>query len=191
MPEIEPQARWPGADAAVATLLAHKPSGMAGSASTASILVPAQRWEGDDTGTEFQARHLNRQTLVMPLEAAACGLLVFTQDPRLLHRLREDASRLEQEFNVEVSGEIAPYGLRRLEHGLAFAGRNLPPAKVSWQSETRLRFALKDVREGQLESMCNDVGLTVLSIKRIRIGRVPLSKMPVGTWRYLPGNERL
>jgi 23S rRNA pseudouridine2604 synthase len=38
--------------------------------------------------------------------------------------------------------------------------------------------------------MCAQVGLEVLSIRRIRIGRIPLSKMPVGEWRYLPVEER-
>jgi len=37
--------------------------------------------------------------------------------------------------------EIAPYGLQRLSHGLGYGGRALPPCKVSWQSEIRLRFA--------------------------------------------------
>jgi 23S rRNA pseudouridine2604 synthase len=105
--------------------------------------------------------------------------------------MREEATRLEQEFIVEVAGEIVPYGLRRLEHGLSFNGRALPPIKVSWQNEIRLRFALKGVQDGQLQSMCADVGLQVVAMRRIRIGRVPLAKMPAGQWRYLPTNEKL
>ena len=116
---------------------------------------------------------------------------MFTQDGRLVRRMREEAERIEQEFVVEVSGDIAPYGLRPLSHGLSFNGRALPPAKVSWQNETRLRFALKGVQDGQIASMCADVGLAVVSMKRLRIGRIPLAKMPPGEWRYLPANERL
>ena len=176
-----------------ATILLHKPAGSdwgTSASPAAPLLTSATRWEQDGSGTRQLRRHFQRLTALMPLEATASGLLVFTQDPRLLRRMREDASRLEQEFNVEVSGEIAPYGLRRLAHGLSFQGRNLPPSKVSWQNETRLRFALKDVREGQLAAMCADVGLTAVSMKRIRIGRVPLAKVPVGQWRYLPASER-
>jgi 23S rRNA pseudouridine2604 synthase len=29
-----------------------------------------------------------------------------------------------------------------------------------------------------------------LSVKRIRIGRVPMAALPVGQWRYLLGYER-
>ena len=87
-------------------------------------------------------------------------------------------------------GALAPWGLARLNHGLEFEGRKLPPGKVSWQNEVRLRFALKGVRPGQLQAMCAQVGLQVVSIRRLRIGRVSLAKMPVGAWRYLPVGER-
>ncbi len=54
---------------------------------------------------------------------------------------------------------IAPDGLARLCHGLAFEGRALPPIKVSWQNETRLRFALKGIPPWLVEWMCEQVGL--------------------------------
>jgi len=30
----------------------------------------------------------------------------------------------------------------------------------------------------------------VVAIRRLRIGKVPLAKMPVGAWRYLPAGEK-
>src|SRR5690606_29390322 len=90
----------------------------------------------------------------------------------------------------EVEGSLEPWGLSRLSHGLTFEGRELPPGKVSWQNETRLRFALKGPRPGQLRDMCTQVGLEVVSIRRLRIGRIPLAKMPPGAWRYLPVGEK-
>ena len=66
---------------------------------------------------------------------------------------------------------------------------------MSWQSESRLRFAIKAARPGQLRDMCGQVGLQVLAIRRLRIGKVALGKgpngaMPPGQWRYLPVGER-
>ena len=176
-----------------ATILLHKPPGfdsIAGNRLASQLLTAGNRWEGDVTGIRLLRRHFLRLTAIMPLEREASGMLVFTQDPRLLRRMREDAMRLEQEFIVEIAGEIAPYGLRRLAHGLSFNGRTLPPIKVSWQNEIRLRFALKGVQDGQLKSMCADVGLEVVAMKRIRIGRIPLAKMPVGQWRHLLPEDR-
>ena len=46
------------------------------------------------------------------------------------------------------------------------------------------------VQGGQLRDMCAQVGLDVVSIRRIRIGRVALGKLPAGQWRYLPVGER-
>ena len=77
-----------------------------------------------------------------------------------------------------------------LNHGLQFRGRELPPCKVSWQNEIRLRFAIKGAQPGQLRDMCGQVGLEVVAIRRIRIGKVSMAKMPVGAWRYLPVGEK-
>jgi 23S rRNA pseudouridine2604 synthase len=38
--------------------------------------------------------------------------------------------------------------------------------------------------------MCREVGLDVVAIRRLRIGRISLSKMPVGEWRYHPVGEK-
>src|SRR5690606_27088313 len=105
----------------------------------------------------------------------ASGLIILSQDGRVWRRLTEDWNEIEQEFVVEVEGELVPYGMSRLAHGLSYAGRPLDSCKVSWQSEMRLRFAIKGVQPGQLQHMCAQVGLKATAIKRLRIGRVSLS----------------
>ena len=180
-------------DSEPATFLLHKPPGydtIAGPRPAAALLTPESRWAEDPTGMRLLQRHFVRPTPLFDLDNDASGLMVLSQDGRVWRRLTEDADRIEQEFIVEVAGDIAPYGLHRLNHGLRFRGRELPPCKVSWQNEIRLRFAIKDAQPGQLRDMCRQVGLDVVAIRRIRIGRVPLAKMPVGTWRYFPVGEK-
>src|SRR3546814_19854690 len=75
---------------------------------------------------------------------------------------------------IDVYGELASDGLKRLNHGLSWQGVALPPIKVSWQSETRLRFALKNPWPGLIADMCRQVGLQVSGIRRTRIGRLPM-----------------
>ncbi|WP_287805740.1 rRNA pseudouridine synthase [Diaphorobacter sp.] len=144
----------------------------------------------DAAGTRVLLRHFKQLECFTPLPTEASGLVVYTQDRRVARKLQEDIETLEQECIVEVAGQIADGGLQKLCHGLSFNGRPLPPIKVSWQSETRLRFALKGIRPGQIPAMCEAVGLSVRAIKRIRIGRVPLAKVPEGQWRYLQPWER-
>ena len=66
----------------------------------------------------------------------------------------------------------------------------MPPARVSWQSETRLRFAVKGIAPQALPWMCAQVGLELTALKRLRIGRIPMAGLPPGQWRYLPPGER-
>ena len=176
-----------------ATLLLHKPAGfdtISGANPATALVAPETHWTEDPSGVRLLERHFQRLTPLVPLDRDASGLMVLTPDGRIRRRLTEDQDLIEQEFVVEVSGEIAPYGLRKLNHGLHYNGRPLPPCKVSWQNEVRLRFALKGVQGGQLRDMCKQVGLDVVAIRRLRIGKVSLAKMPVGQWRYLPVGDR-
>ncbi len=185
--ELDPDARAEPAEPA--TMLLHKPAGMPLNDS-ARLVVPVNHTQGDVSEVRLLRRHFQHLAPLMALDADASGLVVLTQDPRVRRRLNEDYAQLEQEFVVEISGQLAPYGLKKLAHGLSYRGRPLPPCKVSWQNETRLRFAVKNVQPGQLRHVCAEVGLEVISTRRLRIGRIALSKMPVGEWRYLPVGER-
>ncbi|WP_027909958.1 rRNA pseudouridine synthase [Pseudomonas sp. URMO17WK12:I4] len=171
------------------TLLLHVPSGRLPERAAEEI-GPDSRWAEDRAEQRTLKGHFARLTPCISLQAGADGLHVLTQDWRTERKLREDLAKLEQEYVVEVSGELSERDLKRLNHGLVFNGTLLAPCKVSWQNETRLRFALKNPLPGQLVFMCNSVGLKVLSLKRIRIGGVPMGKVPAGQWRYLGAKER-
>jgi len=189
--EIDPQADL--AQAEPVTLLLHKPAGyhtIDGDKPASQLISAASLWSDDASGIRPLKKHFAQLTLCVPLEADASGLVVFTQDWRVVRKLAEDAATLEHEVIVEVANEMAPNGLKRLNRGIPFEGRTPPAIKVSWQNETRLRVALKGARPGQIAHLCEAVGLQVLSMKRIRLGRVPLGKLPAGQWRYLRGDER-
>lgn len=172
-----------------ATLLLHKPAGVSVEAALA-LATPTTRSALDQSDIRVLKRHFLRLTAPLPLENAASGLLILSHDGRVLRRLSADASSIEQEFLVEVQGDVRPYGMARLAHGLVYQQRSLLPCKVSWQNEDRLRFAIKNVQPGQLRYMCGEVGLEVVSIRRLRVGRVSLGKLAIGEWRYLPTGER-
>lgn len=173
------------------TILYHHPPVAGMNADPVQQPICADTQAADDTsGIRMIRQHFVRLTQGMPLEVNASGLLVFTQDWRVLRKLVDDAVAIEQEYVVEVAGELSSDGLQLLNHAPALNGRALPPVKVSWQNETRLRFALKGARPGQISHMCNSVGLEILAMKRIRIGQVSMAKLPPGQWRYLTPHQR-
>ncbi|MCO6058061.1 rRNA pseudouridine synthase [Pseudomonas sp. MOB-449] len=171
------------------TLLLNPPPGLTLEAAV-RLLSPESRWADDRADVRLLRSHFARLTTTLPLQPKASGLLVLTQDWRTLRKLNEDATKLEQEYVVEVTGTLAPNGLERLKRGIKVRGEELPPVKASWQNETHLRFALKNPRPGLIAAYCAAVGLNVTSMKRIRIGGVPMGKVPVGQWRYLGAAER-
>lgn len=171
------------------TILLHKPAGMS-VANVTELIVPESHASEDRSVLRLLKRHLKELTMIDPLENAASGLLVFTQDWRVKRKLVDDLSRVEQEFVVEVSGQIKEDGLALLNQSINFNGKPSAPAKVSWQNETRLRFARKELSSRLITLLCERAGLTIVSIKRIRIGRIPMAGLAVGQWRYLMGYER-
>lgn len=175
------------------TLLLNKPAGLGcglGANSCQQLLAHAYRWSEDASGIRPLQRHLRRLELLTPLETDASGLLVFSQTPGVIKLFKDKGATLEQEYLVEVEGTLDASGLKRLAFGLSYKGTTLAPCKVSWQSENRLRFAIKAVQPGQLRYMCESLGLRVLGIRRLRFGRTGLAKLPVGHWRYLGAAEK-
>ncbi|MCS0581689.1 RNA pseudouridine synthase [Massilia pinisoli] len=186
----QPVALLPGAqpvEPAPVTILLHKPAGV-DAAGALALIAPETLASGGDT--RFLRRHLARLTVVTPLEPEASGLLVLSQDWRVTRKLVDDGARIEQEYVAEVTGAILEDGLARLNAGMRVQGRATVPLKASWQSEARLRLAGKDIRPGQVAAMCAEVGLTVKSLRRLRIGRIALGQLPSGRWRYLHETER-
>lgn len=171
------------------TLLLHQPAAP-DSSKALDMLAPGTLSDHHREGSRPLKGHFARLSTALPLQADAAGLVVFTQDWRTLRKLTQDASRLEQEYIVEVAGEMAAHGLNRINQGQTYKGRVLPPVKASWQNETRLRLAMKNPAPGDIASMCASVGLSILSMKRIRIGGVSMGKLAAGQWRYLAANEK-
>lgn len=141
-------------------------------------------------GTRPLKGHFLRLQSSAPLQTRASGLVVFTQDWKTLRKLTDDMAKIEQEYVVEISGDMSEHGLNRLNHGLTHKGKTLPAVKASWQNETRLRMAMKNPTPGVLKQLCESVGLQVVSMRRIRVGGVSMGKVPVGEWRYLTSKEK-
>jgi 23S rRNA pseudouridine2604 synthase len=182
------------------TILLHKPIGwVSGQAEDghepASTLVrPENRWAEDRTGMAWHPGHLRSLAPAGRLDIDSTGLLVLTQDGRIAKLLIGDESKVEKEYLVRVAyqgdGRLPDSALALLQHGLELDGQPLRPAKVSWQNEDQLRFVLREGKKRQIRRMCEAVGLTVLALKRVRIGSVALGHLPVGQWRYLRHDER-
>jgi 23S rRNA pseudouridine2604 synthase len=198
---IDPAAK--AFQAELVTVLINKPVGyVSGQAEdgyepAVTLVTPQNHWKGDPTGMRFKREHLRNLAPAGRLDIDSVGLLVLTQDGRVAKRLIGQDSEVEKEYLVRVQypqpgpvRDVFPEAsLQKLNHGLWLDGKPLQPAKVWWQNEDQLRFVLREGKKRQIRRMCEAVGLKVVGLKRIRIGRVMLGDLPPGQWRYLRGDE--
>ncbi|MDR2155119.1 MAG: rRNA pseudouridine synthase [Burkholderiaceae bacterium] len=186
------------------TILLHKPVGVVsgqaedGYRPAVALIDARSRWRGDTSRTRFAPAQLRGLAAAGRLDIDSSGLLVLTQDGRVARRLIGEDSDVDKEYLVRVAyGRVSANvqavfpaaGLARLREGLSLDGQALKPAQVNWQNPEQLRFVLREGKKRQIRRMCEQVGLTVTGLKRIRIGRVMLGALPPGQWRYLGGNE--
>jgi len=186
------------------TILINKPvgyvSGQAedGHEPAVTLVQPQNRWRECNSRMRWGPEQLRGLAPAGRLDIDSIGLLVLTQDGRVARQLIGENSEIEKEYLVRVS-----YGaettnvqavfprekLALLRHGLSLDGQPLRTAQVDWQNPEQLRFVLKEGKKRQIRRMCEQVGLFVTGLKRVRIGRVNLGHLPVGQWRYLAAHE--
>ena len=189
------------------TILINKPvgyvSGQAedGHEPAVGLVQPGNRWSECNSRMRWGFDQLRGLAPAGRLDIDSIGLLVLTQDGRVARQLIGEDSDMEKEYLVRVSlGDLRgennnvqalfdPEKLKLLCHGLSLDGQPLKPAQVSWQNPEQLRFVLKEGKKRQIRRMCEQVGLYVTGLKRVRIGKVNLGHLPVGQWRYLMPHE--
>ena len=181
------------------TVLINKPVGyVSGQAEDgyepALVLVkPVNQWSEDHSGTRFLPQHLRSLVPAGRLDIDSVGLLVLTQDGRVAKQLIGENSAVEKEYLVRVASAdpagLSDEGLALLRHGLELDGEPLREALVEWANEDQLRFVLREGKKRQIRRMCEAVGLQVLGLKRVRIGKLMLGDLPTGQWRYLRVDE--
>ena len=186
------------------TILLHKPMGyVSGQAEDghepAMALIDSQsRWREDRSTTRFNFSQLKGLAPCGRLDIDSVGLLVLTQDGRVAKQIIGEESDMDKEYLVrvtygavdkDVQSRFPADQLALLCHGLSLDDQPLLAAEVEWQNPEQLRFVLREGKKRQIRRMCEAVGLFVVGLKRIRIGKVVLGNLPVGQWRYLGENE--
>ena len=207
--EVEIDERAKAKQAERVTILLNKPMGYVsgqaedGHEPAASLINAQSRWRSDGNSRRFSSWQLRGLAPAGRLDIDSVGLLVLTQDGRVARDIIGEDSEVEKEYLVRVHYEqgdqvverdvqaVYPEEqLARLRHGLELDGQPLLPAEVEWENAEQLRFVLREGKKRQIRRMCEQVGLKVVGLKRIRIGSVQLGNLPTGQWRYLGSHER-
>ncbi|MBP6798859.1 MAG: pseudouridine synthase [Luteimonas sp.] len=167
-------------------LMLHKPVGYTCSTKDAGRLVY------DLLPPRFRLRDPVLST-VGRLDRDTSGLLLFTDDGQLLHRIISPKANLPKVYEATLA---AP--LRGDEAALFAAGTllleadtvPLKPALLEAVDDTHARLTIREGRYHQVRRMFAAVGNHVEALHRSRIGGLALGELPAGAWRALGEDER-
>ena len=148
-------------------------------------LTPATRSQQDRSGITLTPRLQKSLHCAAALEDAATGLVVLTEDPGMLRKLRDERTPLEHEMLAEVQGPVSPDQLHDMcPTGLKTSISSATPEK------TGLRMAFKGYQPGYAAGVIENTGLRLTGLKRVRMGRVVMAPLAPGEWRALMPYER-
>ena len=119
------------------------------------------------------------------------GLLLLTNDGEFANKLMHPKNKVEKTYIANVKGNITKEKTEHLINGVDIGGYITKPAQVRIISKDKNEIEIK-ISEGknrQVRKMCEAVGLKVLNLKRISIGKLNLCNLKVGKYRYLNKNE--
>ena len=119
------------------------------------------------------------------------GLLLLTNDGEFANKLMHPKNKVEKTYIANVKGNITEEKIEHLRNGVDIGGYITKPAKVSIISKDNNEIEIK-ISEGknrQVRKMCEAVGLKVINLKRTSIGKLNLSNLKIGKYRYLNKNE--
>lgn len=122
------------------------------------------------------------------LDYASEGLLIFTNDGEIAHRLMHPSSEVPRTYAVKLETMITREQLRKLRNGIQLSDAFIKPSFVGHGRELENKqWVLITVKEGknlEIRRIFAAVGLEVNRLRRIAIGPLKIDNVPVG--RYIP-----
>ena len=165
------------------TIMLHKPRG---------VVTTLHDEKGRRDVTEFIRGLPERLVPVGRLDMDSEGLLLMTNDGALANRLMHPSHEVEKVYRTWVRGDAAA-GIQRLRQPMELDGYRLHPAKVKLLEPTPegavLEISIHEGRNRQVRRMCEQVGLTVTRLCRVREGGLVLGDLRPGQWRELTEEE--
>ena len=126
------------------------------------------------------------------LDRDTSGLLLFTDDGALLHRIISPKAQVTKVYEATLAQDL------RGDEGELFAGGNLlleseteplAPAALEVLGPRHARLSVTEGRYHQVRRMFAATGNHVETLQRISIGALALGALPLGEWRALDADE--
>ncbi|MGN6706401.1 MAG: pseudouridine synthase [Rhodanobacter sp.] len=126
------------------------------------------------------------------LDRDTSGLLLFTDDGALLHRIISPKAQVAKVYEATLAQDL------RGDEGALFASGTLllesekeplAPAALDVLGPRHVRLTVTEGRYHQVRRMFAAAGNRVETLRRISVGALPLGDLPSGEWRSLDAAE--
>ena len=127
------------------------------------------------------------------LDVQSEGLLLFTNDGDLAHKLTHPRYEHPKVYRVLVAGNPSEKTLDMWRRGIMLDGKKTRPCTIERMQKikggTLLEITLKEGRKRQIRRVASVLEHPALSIERLSIGPLKLGNLPSGGWRRLTDEE--
>lgn len=127
------------------------------------------------------------------LDFDTTGLLLFTTDGEIAHRLLHPSRHVEKVYRVLCDGRASEASLQRLRDGVALDDGVTAPARVktlrSSGATTYVEIAIREGRKRQVRRMFSKIGHPVLELHRVTFGPIAIEGIGRAAWRALTPAE--
>jgi 23S rRNA pseudouridine2604 synthase len=124
------------------------------------------------------------------LDKASEGLMLLTNDGRLISKVTDPEYDHEKEYKVWVDKKITPMFKRKMEEGVQIEKYLTKPCKVDINNGDSFNIILTEGKKHQIRRMCAALGYQVQILRRIRIIDLRVTGIKKGAGRELTKDEK-
>ena len=145
--------------------------------------------EGGETILDIIPDEFKGLNPVGRLDKESEGLILLSNDGVVTAVVTGEKHEVEKEYEVVVREDIKPRYIRKFEEGIMLEDGMTLPAKAEMLDPNSFNIILKEGRRHQIRRMAAKLNLTILRLKRVRVGSIKLGSIGEGKYRVLPEAE--
>ncbi|MBD3346842.1 MAG: pseudouridine synthase [Chitinivibrionales bacterium] len=167
----------------------HKPKGP---------LVTHHDPEGRETVFDYlkkQGKDLDRLNYVGRLDRNSEGLLLLTNDGSLIHGLTHPRYHIKKVYRIRINRKLSPeHAYQMVNEGVLSKNQELHAGEIKTaespsKGQHWYEVVLYEGKNRQIRRMFEELGYTIVRLKRIQFGSLRLRTLPRGAFRQLTSRE--
>lgn len=117
------------------------------------------------------------------LDKNTTGLLIITNDGDFANKVIHPSSNLEKEYIAAVKEIITPEHIKTISKGAYIENRFVKPIEVIKTQRKTLKIVVKEGKKREVKIFIRKANLTLLDLKRVRIGKLKIGSIPYGYYK--------